>query len=68
MYIAKFNRQGLRWKVTLFEKSWSDEMMTNQVTAATSHKFFLHATAKRWIRNEIVKQMVKQHKLEIING
>lgn len=68
MYVVRFDRNGIRWKVTLFEKNWSEEMQTNEVSEVSSHKFFLHATASRWIRNEIAKKLVKQHKLEIING
>jgi len=68
MYVARFDKKGIRWTITLFEKSWSEEMQTNEVTEVDSHKFFLHGSAKRWVRNEIVKKLVKQHKLEIING
>ena len=68
MYVVRFDRSGIRWKVTLFEKNWSEEMQTHEVSEVNSHKVFLHATAARWIRNEIAKKLVKQHKLEIING
>jgi hypothetical protein len=68
MYVARFARYGLRWSVVLFEKSWSEQMQSNEVYEINSHRFFLHGSAKRWVRKEIVKKLVQQHKLEIING
>jgi hypothetical protein len=68
MYIAKFNRTGIQWKIDLYEKKWSEEMLSNEISLINTHKFFFHTTAKRWVRNEIVKQLVNHHGLEIING
>lgn len=68
MYVARFDKYRLRWNVTLFEKNWSEQMLSHEVSEITTHKFFFHGSAKRWVRKEIVKQLVKQHKLEIING
>jgi hypothetical protein len=68
MYVARFARYRVRWYVVLFEKSWSEQMQSNEVYEINSRKFFFHGSAQRWVRKEIVKKMVKQHKLEIING
>jgi hypothetical protein len=68
MYVARFARYRVRWSVVLFEKSWSEQMQSNEVYEINSHTFFFHGSAKRWVRKEIVKKLVLQHKLEIING
>lgn len=68
MYVARFDRRGLLWDVRLFEKKWSEQMFSNEVVEISTHRFLFHSSAKKWVRNEIVKEMVRHHGLEIING
>jgi hypothetical protein len=68
MYVAKFSKRGILWQVTLLEKVWSEEMMTNEVVEKGKKNALLHSTARRWIRNQIAREMVKRHELEILNG
>ena len=68
MYIAKFDKTGIRWKVTLFNKRWSEEMLSNEMEAISDKNFFFHASGYRWVNKEIAKQLFAQHKLEIIDG
>lgn len=68
MYVAKFDKALLRWRVTLFNKSWSEEMLSNEIEEIDSKTFFFHSSGYRWVNKEIAKQLFKQHKLEIING
>lgn len=68
MYVAKFTRKGLRVHVEIFEKRWSEVMLSNEISYISSKKFFFRYHAVRWMRAEIVGQVFKQHKLEIIDG
>lgn len=68
MYVAKFDRNGVKWTVTLFEKRWSKEMLSHEVTAIASKKFIFHSRGYRWINKEISRHLFTQHELEIING
>lgn len=68
MYVAKFSKKGILWRVVLLEKVWSEEMMTNEVVEKGSKTAVFHSTASRWIRNQIAREMVLRHELEILNG
>jgi hypothetical protein len=68
MYVAKFSRKGILWKVTLLEKVWSDTMQTHEVIEIGTKKALFHGAAGRWIRCRIAQEMVKRHELEILNG
>lgn len=68
MYVAKFDRHGVKWTVTLFEKHWSEEMLSHQINMLSRKKFFLVSSGHRWINKEICRKLFEQHKLEIING
>lgn len=68
MYVAKFSRKGVRWQVTLFEKFWSEEMLSNQIEPIKNKSFFLCSSGHRWINKEIARMLFEQHKLEIVNG
>lgn len=68
MYVARFSKRGILWQATLLEKVWSEEMMTNQIVERGSKTALFHSTVGRWIRNEIAREMVKRHELEILNG
>ena len=68
MYVAKFDRENLLWRVTIFEKLWSEEMLTNEVKEIQSKKFIFHRRAYRWIEKEICKSLFYKHRLEIIDG
>ena len=68
MYIAKFNRDGFLWRVTVFEKRWSESMLSNELIEINSKLFFFHFSGYRWINSEMSRILFDQHKLEIING
>ena len=68
MYIAKFNRDDFLWRVTIFEKRWSESMLSNELIEVNSKLFFFHFSGYRWINREISRILFDQHKLEIING
>jgi hypothetical protein len=68
MYVARFKRKGMRWKVSLFEKRWSDSMYSNEISELKNKSFFFRTSAQRWINKEMRRIMFEQHKLEIIDG
>ena len=68
MYVARFDRESIFWRVTVFEKTWSQEMLTNEVKEIRSKRFIFHQRAYRWIEKEICRSLFYNHRLEIING
>jgi hypothetical protein len=68
MHVAKFTRSGIRWEVTLFEKRWSDTMLSNEIEMVNKKTFLFHSSGYRWVNKEIAKILFRQHKLEIIDG
>jgi hypothetical protein len=68
MYVAKFTKNGIRWKVILFEKRWLETMLSNEIDIINTKKFFFHSNGYRWANKEIARHLFKQHKLEIIDG
>lgn len=67
MYVAKFSKSGIRWDVKLFNKSWSSEMLSNEVKEIASKRFFLHSSGYRWVHKRIIMEIVSKHGLEIID-
>lgn len=68
MYIAKFTKHKIVWEATLLKKEWSSELNSNHIVSMDSKKFIFYFFAKQWIRNKIIKDLVKDKKMEIIDG
>jgi hypothetical protein len=68
MYVAKFDREGILWRVTLLEKEWSQEMLSHEIKEISSKRFLFSTRAYRWIHNQIIIDLFAHRKLEIING
>ena len=68
MYLAKFDKRGMRWHVELFEKRWSEIMLSNEITPLAQKNFIFHSSGYRWANKEIARDLFKKHRLEIING
>jgi hypothetical protein len=68
MYIAKFIHNEGRWNVTLMEKRWSDSLLSHEIELIGNRKFFLYSSGQRWIRKQIIKNLVKYKQLEILDG
>jgi hypothetical protein len=68
MYVAKFTRSGLLWEVTLFEKRWSETMLSHEIEMVNKRRFIFHSSGYRWVNKEVAKILFRQHKLEIIDG
>lgn len=68
MYVAKISSESLFYRATLFEKIWSEEMLSNNIIEIENKRFLSYFLAKYWINKKIVSLLVDQNKLEIING
>lgn len=68
MYVAKFSSESLFYRVTLFEKKWSDEMLSNNIIELDSRRFLSYFLAKYWINKKIANLLINNKELEIING
>ncbi len=68
MYVARFDKKGIFWTVTILDKKWSEEMSTHTVEPMASRRFLFHSSGYRWINKEVAKYLFSQHVLEIIDG
>lgn len=68
MYVATIRKRGFLWSTEIYQKIWSEEMMTNEMTLLISEKSFFRFSAKNKIKNEIIKRFIHSHELEIIDG
>jgi predicted glycosyl hydrolase (DUF1957 family) len=68
MYVIKVYRDKLLWKATIFEKEWSEIMLTHEMTELATKRFILHRRCYRWMYKEIGKSLFDNKKLEVIYG
>lgn len=68
MYVAKFDRKGLLWHVKVFEKIWSEQILSHEIKEIQSKKFLFHQRGYRWVEKEVCRSLFYKHKLEIIDG
>lgn len=68
MYVARFNKNRFFWQVTLFEKKWSEVMLSHEIEMINKKTFLFHSSGYRWVNKEVAKILFRQHKLEIIDG
>jgi hypothetical protein len=68
MYVAKFDREGILWRVTVFEKIWSEGILSHEIKEIKSKRFLFHHSGYRWADREICRSLFYKHQLEIIDG
>lgn len=68
MYVARIKKESVRYKASVIEKTWSEELMSNNISVVDSKSFFFKFVAKRWTEKTIIKNMINLGKLEISNG
>jgi len=68
MYVGKINRKAILLCASVYEKSWSDEILSNQVSLINTKTFLFRSFAYKWINAEVCKQLLNKHELEIVNG
>lgn len=67
MYVEKLVKNGLILHASVFEKHWSEEMLSNRIELIAEKKFLLHRSAYKWMNAEIVRHLFTKKKLEIID-
>lgn len=68
MYVIKFDRQNLLWTASLFEKNWSDELLSHTIKDINKKSFIFKFNAKRWAYKTMCKSLIDENKMEIIDG
>lgn len=68
MYVAKFDRSGMFWRVTVFEKSWSDKVLSHEIKELKTKNFVFYGRGYRWAEKQICQSLFYKKRLEIING
>jgi hypothetical protein len=67
MYVAKITRSKIILVASVFEKYWSEEMLSNSVTLIGRKKFLLRFSAYKWVNAEISRSLFRKKQLEIID-
>lgn len=67
MYVAKIIKSKLIFHAIVFEKHWSEEMLSNNIKIISQKKFLLRCSAYKWINAEITRDLFVKKKLEIID-
>jgi|688.fasta_scaffold1408723_2 hypothetical protein len=68
MYVIRIKNESFRYNVSVIEKIWSEEMLSNKVEVLDNRKFFLKFRGRKWAEKRILKMMKDIGKLEITNG
>lgn len=67
MYVAKITKSGLIFYAELFEKQWSEEMLSNKIKQISNKKFLFRCSAYNWINAEISRILFTKRELDIID-
>lgn len=65
MYVAKIIKNKLTFHAIVFEKHWSEEMLSNNIKIISEKSFLLRCSAYKWVNAEIAKDLFVKKKLEI---
>ena len=68
MYVTRITRNGFVIKANLFEKRWSEEMLSNNMVLINKKSFLLRSSAYKWTYKEISKNLFENKKLEVVDG
>jgi ribonucleotide reductase beta subunit family protein with ferritin-like domain len=68
MYVAKLSSENLFYRATLFEKTWSEEISSNNIVELDSKRFISYFFAKYWLNKKIVSLLLENKQMEIIDG
>lgn len=67
MYVAKISSENLFFRATIFEKEWSEEMLSNSFTEIESKRFISYFLAKHWLNKKIVSILFNEKYIELID-
>ena len=68
MYVAKIVRKNLLVDVSVWEKSWSKEMFSNELSLIARRGFFIKSSARTWAAKVVAQQLIEKESLEIVYG
>jgi hypothetical protein len=68
MYVASFTKKRLMWHASVINKIWSENMFSYQVSCVQKKDFLLLCNAKRWAKNEVLRNMIERKELEFTDG
>lgn len=68
MYVIKIVRDSILINASLYEKYWSEEMLSNNFNLINSKNFLFRFSAHRWINKQVCQELFTKKELEIIDG
>lgn len=67
-YVIRFSNGKLGTSVYIYEKYWSNEIISNIVKPIIKKDFIFKFRAKRWAEKEIINILINKKEMEIIDG
>ena len=68
MYVVKFSIEGFFYRVNIFKKVWSEDLMSNEIIHIDNKRFILHFLANYWVAKRMISLLINQKEMEIIDG
>lgn len=68
MYVAKIVRRNLVVEAYFWKKQWHPEISSNQLEFVSNKNFLFKSSARKWIGRQLIREMLINKDLEIING
>jgi hypothetical protein len=68
MYVVKIFRRNLFLHVSFVKKQWSEEMFSYEIIFKQSKTFFFKWSAKKWIKDVLLKDLLLNKNMEITDG
>lgn len=67
MYVAKITKNKLVLHAHLFEKQWSEELLSNKIQTISEKKFIFRSSAYKWINAELSRILFIKRELDIVD-
>lgn len=67
-YVIKLTQGKLGTSAQIYEKHWSNEILSNIVKPITNKDFIFKFRARRWAEKEMINLLINKKEMEIIDG
>lgn len=67
-YVVKVSSRKLGVSANIYKKNWSEDLFSNQLNLISHKDFIFKFRAKRWAEKEMIKILINNKEMEIING
>lgn len=67
-YVIKISGGKLGVCANIYEKYWSEEMLSNIVKPIKSKDFMFKFRAKKWAQKQMINILINNREMEIIDG